>query len=152
MGKIKKFQLNWGDAWGMPQEGYHSTLETGEDGKTTIGILVNMEPFRINLEGREDALIRGIKNSGIEKISGYVYAAVDVLDGDQWSVDIVADDLNVYAKGFNTFPYELERLLEFLHKEWHLPICKIARRYYHKKINEQDRYGERWEYEEEYRF
>ena len=74
-----------------------------------------------------------------------------MLDGDEWSIDIVADGLDVYASGHCIFPYELERFLEYLHKEWHLPICEIAKQYYHKRLNKYDRTGKRKNLEEDWR-
>lgn len=151
MGKIKKFKLYWGDAWGIITEGYDSTIEITEDGKTILQFLADMKPVSINIGDKEDMFIHAIKKTDIEKLRGYKYDYVDMLDGDEWSLDIIADDLDVYASGHCVFPYEFERLLEYLHKEWHLPICRWARQYYHKHLDKYERYGKRSELDEEWR-
>ena len=135
MGKIKKFKLHWADAWGIIGDGYDSTVEITEDGKTVLLFLVNMKPTRINLGDREDEFIIGIKESGIQTIDGRNFDDKNMLDGDSWNIDIIADGLEVSAKGHGVFPKELERFLEYLHKEWHLPICNIAKQYYHKRLS-----------------
>jgi len=151
MGKIKKFKLQWGDAWRIISEGYDSTIEITEDGKTILQFLVNMKPVSINLGDREDEFIQAIKKTGIKKISGYYFDYEGMLDGDEWRLDIVADGIDVFASGHCIFPHEFERLLEYLHKEWHLPICGLARQYYHKHLDAYERQGKRSELDEEWR-
>ena len=151
MGKIKKFKLYWADAWGFIQYGCDSTIEITEEGKTIILFMVNMEPFSITLGDKENEFLQVIKNTGIEKLNGYGYDSVDICDGDQWRIDIIADELDVFSAGHNTCPNELKDLLVYLHEKWNLPICKIAEYYYRKSSKKLDRYGKRHKLSEKWR-
>ena len=124
MSRLKEFKFRWMDAWFRINRGYDSELECLENGEASIHVLVNMEPFEINLTGIEDTFIKDLEDIGINEWDKKYYVLHDYFDGYMWSLSIAYDFRKICAQGANGYPAPFPRFLELLHDKYHLPKSK----------------------------
>ena len=121
---MKEFKFRWTDAWFHINRGYDSTLRILENGDASIDVLVNKEPFEINLAGIEDSFIMDLEEIGIHEWDKKYYVCNDYFDGYMWWLSISYDDCQINARGDNGYPASFPRFLELLHAKYHLPKSK----------------------------
>ena len=151
MNKIKRFNLRWKDAFDHYVNDYLSSVEMTEDGYIRIIVRAYTECCEIELNDENiEEFISKIKDTGIQRLNGYLYSCRNMLDGCSWSIDILGDDLDVVADGSGSFPYELEKLIEYLNEEWNLLIIDSIKDYYHKSLSDEERYDDRHKLESDW--
>lgn len=152
MNKIKRFNLRWKDAFDHYVNDYLSSVEMTEDEYIRIIVRAYTEFCEIELNDENiEEFISKIKDTGIQRLNGYLYSCRNMLDGCSWSIDILGDDLDVVADGSESFPYELEKLIEYLNEEWNLLIIDSIKDYYHKSLSDEERYDDRHILESDWR-
>ncbi len=122
--QLSSFKFFWGDAWGSYGYGYRGSLNKTPEGNI-ISWSVDMEPFDMDLSGKEDEFISLLKECEIENWNGNLYTMLGVLDGNTWDLNVSYDGISSVSSGMNGYPITFQNLMNKLHEEWGLPYSEL---------------------------